>query len=133
MARNENIRLDELAITIEKALQDYSQDVADGLKKEVVKVAKETAQELKRISPKSGRAGKHYADGWRSKVVYESGDDIRAIVYNATKPQLTHLLEHGHAKVNGGRVAGIPHISTALKHAEEKLDADIKVVVKGDA
>lgn len=132
MARNENIKLDELPIVIEKALQDYSQDVTDAIKKEVVRVGEETAKELKQISPRSKKRGKHYANGWRSKTAYESEDDIRVTVYNASKPQLTHVLEDGHAKVNGGRVAGIPHISVALKHAEEKLDADIKVVAKGD-
>ena len=53
MARNENIKLDELPIVIEKALQDYSQDVTDAIKKEVVRVCEETAKELKQISPRS--------------------------------------------------------------------------------
>lgn len=128
--QNSLIGVDELANTIEKALEDYSQDVTDALKKEVRQVADETAQELKRISPRSKRKGKHYANGWRAKTAFESQTDIRMEVYNASKPQLTHLLEDGHAKKNGGRVEGIPHISVALKHADEKLDADIKVIAK---
>ena len=128
--QNSLIGVDELADTIEKALEDYSQDVTDALKKEVRQVADETAQELKRISPRSKRKGKHYANGWRAKIAFESQTDIRMEVYNASKPQLTHLLEDGHAKKNGGRVEGIPHISVALKHADEKLDADIKVIAK---
>lgn len=132
MARNEDIKIDELSIAIEKALQDYAQDATDVIKEEVIRVGEETTKELKQISPRSKKRGKHYANGWRSKTAYESEDDIRVVVYNATKPQLAHLLENGYAKVNGGRVDGIPHISVALKHAGEKLDADIKAVVKGD-
>ena len=56
---------------------------------------------------------------------------IRLRVYNAKKPQLTHLLEFGHQKRSGGRVEAKPHIRLARDHAEQKLLGRIKVVVKG--
>ena len=116
-----------LADAVEKELADYSQDVADGVKKEVKQVAKDVVAELKRTSPRNKG---DYAKGWKSRVEYESPEDIRMLVYNAKKPQLTHLLEHGHAKRNGGRVNGKPHIGPAEQTAEKKLDASIKVVVR---
>lgn len=117
-----------LADAVAKELADYSQDVADGVKKEVKQVTKEMVQELKRISPRNSG---DYAAGWREKTEYESDEDIRMLVYNAKKPQLTHLLEHGHAKRGGGRVSGKPHISPAEQEAEKKLESGIKVVVRG--
>ena len=117
-----------LADAVAKELADYSQDVADGDKKEVKQVTKEMVQELKRISPRNSG---DYAAGWREKTEYESDEDIRMLVYNAKKPQLTHLLEHGHAKRGGGRVSGKPHISPAEQEAEKKLESGIKVVVRG--
>ena len=41
-------------------------------------------------------------------------------------PWLPHLLEHGHAKRDGGRVEAKPHIASAEAKAEEQLLKDIK-------
>ena len=122
------VSIDSLADAVAKELADYNQDVTDGVKKEVKRVAKEMVQELKRTSP---RDSGDYAAGWREKPEFESAEDIRERVYNAKKPQLTHLLEHGHAKQNGGRVNGKPHIGPAEQEAEKKLTNGVKVVVRG--
>lgn len=123
-----NIPLSELADEVEKALAEYSQDVADGIKTEVKQVAKEAVQTLKATSPK--KTGE-YAGGWKVKTEYEADDDIRVRVYNSKKPQLTHLLENGHAKQNGGRVEGHLHIATVERQISEKLEERVKVVAKG--
>lgn len=122
------IGIDNLADTVAKELESYSQEVTDGVKEEVKQVSDEMVQQLKQASPRN--TGK-YAKGWKSRVEYENAEDIRVRVYNSTKPQLTHLLENGHAKQNGGRVSGTPHIGPAEQSAEKKLDAGIKVVVRG--
>lgn len=122
------VSIDGLADAVAKELAAYNQDVADGVKKEVKQVAREMVQELKQTSPKDSG---DYAAGWRDKTEFESAEDIRERVYNAKKPQLTHLLEDGHAKQNGGRVNGKPHIRPAKQEAEKKLTNGIKVVVRG--
>lgn len=120
--------VDNLAASIKKELEEYRQDVTDDLKKTVKEVAKDCAQEIKEASPvKSGR----YKKGWKSKTVFESQEDIRIAVHNATDYQLAHLLEHGHALANGGRAEGKPHIGPAAQHAEERLEKKVKVIVKG--
>lgn len=125
MARK--IRLQELEIEIVKELKAYSDEVSEGIKKSVKDVAKETVRTLKTTSP---RDTGEYARGWTSKVEFESSEDIRVRIFNRTKPQLTHLLENGHAKVNGGRVDGRPHIRPAEQAAADKLEGDVKVVIK---
>ena len=125
MARK--IPLQELEITIQKDLAAYSDEVAEGIRKEVKEVAKETVAALKTTSP---RDTGEYARGWSYRVEFESREDIRVRVYNRTEPQLTHLLEYGHAKTNGGRVEGKPHIRPAEQQAEKKLAGAVKVVVK---
>ena len=110
-----------------KELKAYSDEVAEGIKKAVNDVAKETVRTLKTTSPRD--TGK-YARGWTFKVEFESPEDIRVRISNRTKWQLTHLLENGHAKVNGGRVDGKPHIRPAEQAAADKLVGAVKVVIK---
>lgn len=121
------ISADKLGITIQGELAAYSDEVAEGIRKEVKAVAKETVATLKATSP---RDTGEYARGWSYRVEFESREDIRVRIYNRTKPQLTRLLEYGHDKVNGGRVEGRPHIRPAEQQAEKKLEGAVKVVVK---
>ena len=122
------IKIADLADAVSRELASYDQDVADGLKTEVQQVAKDMVTELKQTSPRNTG---DYAKGWKSRVEYESPEDIRVRVYNSKKPQLTHLLENGHAKQNGGRVNGTPHIGPAEQKAEKSLESKVKVVVRG--
>lgn len=126
MARK--IPLQELEIAIDRELSAYSQEVTESIKKEIKEVAKETVETLKSTSP---RDTGEYARGWGYKVEFESEEDIRVRIKNNKKPQLTHLLEYGHAKTNGGRVEGKPHIRPAEQQAEKKLENAVKVVVRG--
>lgn len=123
-----NISVDEFPSPITEALMEYSQDVTDNLKIEIMDVAKECVKALKETSPKG--VTKSYRKGWRAKKMYESTDDIRVSVHNKTDYQLTHLLEYGHAKTNGGRVEARPHIGAAEEMASERLMKKVKVIVK---
>lgn len=121
-----DISIDDLADTLAEELAGYSQEVTDDLKREVTQVAKEMVAELKVTSP---HASGDYAKGWSVTTEHESAQDIRLRVLNRKKPQLTHLLENGHAKVSGGRVEGKPHIGPAEQSAVRKLEGKVKVVV----
>lgn len=100
-------------------LDEYEEEVKETALKAIKQVAQETAKDLRNTSPK--RTGE-YARGWRSKSDGEDG----YVVYNSTAPQLTHLLENGHAKVKGGRVAAREHIEPAQERAEQELMTKIE-------
>lgn len=123
----ESIPIDSLEIAIMAEVSNYSEELTGLIKNDVKAVAKQCTQELRANSP---RETGEYASGWKYKVVFEDSDNIRARIYNAKKPTLTHLLEDGHAKVNGGRVDGRPHISIARRNAEQNLWSNAKVVIK---
>lgn len=109
----------DLAAEIAYELENFSNEVDEIVSEEIETVGKEMAKELKEVSPK--RTG-GYAKGWLIKR--ESKHKI--IVQNKKKPYLTHLLEHGHAKRNGGRVRAIPHIKPTEIKYQEKLAENIK-------
>jgi hypothetical protein len=94
--------IDNLAKEIQKQLKYYAADVKEKVEAAQNESAKKLVKDLKRDSPeKTG----DYAKGWRIKRTAK-----KLIVHNSTNYQLTHLLEHGHAKKNGGRVPAQVHI-----------------------
>lgn len=121
------MNVDNLAKAISDELKNYSQEVANNLKRDTEIIARECSEELKITSPRSSKGGsKVYANGWKYKKVYENTSVIRYKVFNKNKPQLTHLLEYGHAKTNGGRVEAIPHIKIVEEKAKNKLIKKVK-------
>ena len=125
------MRVDDLGNEIAKALEEYSGLVNTEVKKIAKEVAKEAVEELKNTSPvgKGSRKG-HYKNGWRAKVVSETANAINITVHNAKKPGLAHLLEYGHAKKKGGRVAAKPHIAAVEQKAIEDFEKKIKQEVE---
>ena len=121
-------KVNDLAKVVNDALEEYGAGVTKGVKEEAGAVAKECLRDIKSGSP---RLTGDYKKGWKSVKQYESTTEVRYEVHNATDYQLTHLLENGHAKRGGGRVAAIPHIKPAEERAAEKLVSKVKVLIKG--
>lgn len=110
--------INNLSKLITQELKKYTDEVIEGINVEKKQIAKSAVQELKNKSPKMTGS---YKKGWRVKD--ENG---KQIIYNKTDYQLTHLLEFGHAKRNGGRVDAIPHI----RPVEEKVISDFTAAVE---
>lgn len=121
-----NIPIDKLAAEITKAAQEYTDDITQAIKRKVDRVANEMIKDIKNDSPiKSGA----YRDGFK-KVNQDEYGKISRVIWNKNKPSMVHLLEFGHAKVNGGRVNGKPHLRPAFDKNIPKLEEGIKRIIK---
>ena len=121
---NQRIKIYELGQAVEDALTEYTQQFKSALKAECTSEGKDVAHYLRTTTPK---LPSHHTSGCPHMTSYETADNIRVTVYNNKKPQLAHLLEYGHAKVNGGRVEGKAHIRPAEERAEKQLLGRVKV------
>ena len=117
------IKVGQLAEAVSEQLQQYSKLSAESVKTAVTKAAQKVKSEISQNAPKhTGR----YAKSWRTKKSKESSTELQVTVYSPSRYMLAHLLEHGHAKRNGGRVRAIPHIAPAEAAGEEQLLQDIE-------
>lgn len=114
----EVIKVDDLAGEIVLAVRTYTEEVGAAIEEAVKETAQALAADLRETSPKNTG---EYAKGWTAR---KEGPG-RYVVYNKKKPQLTHLLEHGHAKAGGGRVEGRPHIKPAEERHAPQLERKI--------
>ena len=123
-----NISVDQLAAEIAKGLAEYSQDVVEKVNVSSEKVGKAAVKQLKQTSPK--KTGK-YAKSWTMATEKEFGQPHKRIVHaRAPHYRLVHLLEHGHAKVGGGRVAGIPHVRPAEEEVIREFTHEVEEAIK---
>ena len=115
--------VDAMADEIMKGLTEYADLAEEGMKKAVKKTAKSVKDEISANAPKD--TGK-YAKSWATKKTGENSHSLEMTVHSKNRYQLAHLLEHGHAKRGGGRVAGKPHIAPAEEKGAEMLENLIK-------
>ena len=104
-------------------LEEYAELTADVLKKEIQEAGKLAKTQISQTAPrKTGR----YAKSWAVKKVSETSNSLEVTVHSKNRYMLTHLLENGHAKRGGGRVAAIPHIAPAEEAAVQSLERNIE-------
>ena len=114
--------IDNLAKTIMEGLQEYADVANEDVKTAVRKAGKNVKAEISANAPKRTGA---YAKSWAVKTEKETAHSLEVVVHSKNRYQIAHLLEHGHAKRGGGRVAGIPHIAPAEEKAVKQLEEDI--------
>ena len=119
--------IDDLADLVMDGLREYSELADTAMKKAVRKTAASVKKEISENAPK--RTGK-YAKSWTAKKTKENSHSLEMTVHSKNRYQLAHLLEHGHAKRNGGRVEGKPHIAPAEENGAELLQSLIRKELK---
>ncbi len=120
---NNSIRPEQLASAVMEGLKEYTDLAADDMKKAVRKAGTSVRKEIQQNAPADTGA---YAKSWAVKKEKETSDSLQLIVHSKNRYQLAHLLEHGHAKRGGGRVAGKAHIAPAEENAVRQLEEEIE-------
>lgn len=115
--------IDSLAAEIARELQRYTNLVEEDMEVAKEDVSDELVSTLK-TSSNTKKTGS-YNKGWRAKKVKN-----KIIVHNKTNYQLTHLLEKGHVKRGGGRVAPRVHIRPAEQRAIENFLEKVEQAIR---
>ena len=115
--------INDLTKDLARELTRYSGLVKEEFEEAKKETAKNLVKDLKQTSPELTG---DYRKGWKMKKEKDG-----YVVHNKTDYQLTHLLEKGHAKRDGGRVSPQVHIKPAEeKHIKEFLEKVEKAIRK---
>ncbi len=112
--------VNDLSAQINQALQIYGTFVNGEVLEIAKEVATDAAKELTTAGRFKDRTG-DYRKGWEAIKT-----DRSWVVRNRTDYQLTHLLEKGHAKRNGGRTRKFVHIKPVERTAIEDFEAKVR-------
>lgn len=115
----------DLAKAIGDALYEYMDEVVKTTNEVLKETAKEAVDELKTAGDFKDKSGE-YRKGWSTKAEAATLGIQKQIVYNKKHYRLTHLLEYGHAKPNGGRVRAFPHIATVEEGLADKVEKKLR-------
>ena len=122
----EKVKVDQMASAITSILKEWENGIENVTEESVRAATNAARKDVRDRSPRSNDrpASKSYSQHWRTSFDFR-GQVRKGTVYN-TKYSLTHILEYGHAKVNGGRVEGTQHIGPAQDQAAETFEQLLK-------
>ena len=127
---NKKVTVDKLSKEIAEYMSNFVDVTEEACEKGVLETADDVIKALRRANPsESGKYGSWdaYNKGWTvRKKVKKRHVGILSVIWNQDHYRLTHLLEKGHAKVNGGRTRAFPHIAPVEERADKELIANIR-------
>ena len=125
---NRTVSIDEMDSAIMEELEKYAELASDDLKAAVKETAASVRKDIQAGAPVD--TGK-YKKSWSVKNVHEDSESIDLVVHSRNRYQIAHLLEHGHAKRGGGRVAARPHIAAAEQAGIQMYQDELKRRIEG--
>ena len=123
------VSIEGLPDTITEQLRIYGKAVKEGINNEAEKSIKQLVIDTKATAP-VGQRKKHYRDSIKSKGYHTTRSDKYIWYVDGPDYRLSHLLENGHAKRNGGRVEGTHFIKKASDPILERYLKAVEEVIK---
>ena len=127
---NQTVSIGQLGAVIGNMLEGYSKEVKEKADQAGEKAVKKLVKLTKSSAPAdTGRFKKNIA--WAAKT---NALGVTEYVWHVKAPdyRLTHLLVHGHATVDGGRVPGNPFLQEALDTVLPEYLEDIEEALESD-
>ena len=111
-------------------LEEYRKETQDAVNAAGEKAMKELVKITRATAPKnSGFFASHIASEEKTTVL---GDKVFTWGVKPHAHRVTHLIVHGHAKADGGRVPGNPFLEKALERVLPEYKKDVEEAVKND-
>ena len=123
-----NVSINALADAIMDTLEEYADIAAEDVKQAVKDAGDVVKNDIRSHAPKDTG---DYAKSWAVKKMKEPSSSLTVAVHSRNRYQLAHLLEFGHARRGGGRVAARPHIASAEQKGMEYLEEEIRKALEG--
>lgn len=130
------VNADNFAMALTDLLKDVTSDVSIAANKAV---SQSTRKGVKYVKNEAERGGLHkwsdrYVSGFGSHL--DKGSEVTTgEIGNRNKPGLVHLLEKGHATLNGRRTNAYPHMAPAYENIEkdfiDRLEKAVGVALGG--
>lgn len=125
---SEVVNVDELSEAIGGLLDNYNREVINATKFEAKKHMDTLVKETKNTAPK--KTGK-YKRAITSRKEWENPLGVEYVWYvKAPHYRLSHLLEYGHAKRNGGRTKAFHFIQNATDPIVDSYVKAVEEVIK---
>ena len=123
-----NIPIDKLAESISSTLGKWSTEVEAQIKNAVDDSMKELVDSTKRDAPVLTGS---YKRNISSKVTINKNHEYQKTWYvKAPDYRLTHLLEKGYEKKNGGRVQPREHIGKNAERVKQQFEMKVKEAIE---
>ena len=118
----------EFESTINSILAEYKDAVNADVVKVTERVAKQAVANVKAKAPV--RTGE-YRKSIKKRPIVKAENYAKTVVYaDAPHYRLTHLLEFGHQKLNGGRTNAYPHWEDAEMQAIRDFEKQLREAIE---
>lgn len=126
---SKTIKFTDLGKAIGDELTLYHKDVLEKVNAAGDKAMKSLVKRTKATAPK--KSG-DFRKAITSQTTTNRATGDKTFIWGAKAPhhRLTHLLVHGHAKPNGGRVPGDPFLENAVEQVRAEYERDIEEALK---
>lgn len=125
-----NISIDQLADEISQAVREYTEEVSEMVAREVDDTAEIMLRTVRITAPKRPGSGK-YAKGFiKTDKSLATHGNRKYVIWNKKHFRRVHLLEFGHASRNGGSVDAIPHLRPAYDYLAERMENNIRDIIR---